>query len=197
MISLIFDTETTGKVQYDIPYGDEIQPHLVGLAFELYDHERKWIVAEMDILIDPGVLIPKDVVKIHGITTEIAKQFGVRPAVSAAIFSNFMGLADRFVCHNTQFDTAMMMIEFSRLGKPTSAIMQKDSYCTMKNSTDILKLPYGNRKEFKWPSLDEAYKGLVNTNGFKGAHRAINDVRATREIMLALENRKGKKGCAK
>lgn len=190
MISLIFDCETTGKIHFDIPFSDEAQPHLVELAFELYDHKISEVVAEVNIIVRPIVDIPKEVSCLHGVTTEIATRVGVRPMVASALFSNFMNLANRFVCHNVQFDTAMMMIEFVRLGKPTSTILQKEAYCTMKNSTDILKLQYGNRKEYKWPSLDEAYKGLINKKGFKGAHRAINDVRATREIMIVLERRK-------
>jgi DNA polymerase III epsilon subunit-like protein len=189
MISLIFDTETTGKVQYDIPYGESGQPHLVELAFELYDQERDRVMAEADVLVNPGVEIPSNVVRVHGITTEIASRFGVRPLVAAALFSNFMNLADRFVCHNVKFDIAMMMVEYTRLGKPISPILEKRSYCTMNNSTNALKLEYKS-KDFKWPTLEEAYKGLVDPKGFSGMHQAINDVRATRKILMALEKRK-------
>jgi DNA polymerase III epsilon subunit-like protein len=192
MLSLIFDCETTGKINFDIPFSDETQPHLVELAFELFDQDDQRVVAQGDIIVAPLIRIPREAQKIHGITDERAKRYGVRPVVAAAIFSNFVTLADRLVCHNVQYDISMMAIEFTRLKRPTSPIMGKSSFCTMEASTDIIRIPFKNKKGFKWPSLDEAYRALVDKDGFSGAHQASNDVQATRKILLALEKKHDK-----
>jgi DNA polymerase III epsilon subunit-like protein len=84
----------------------------------------------------------------------------------------------------------IMQVEFTRLKRPIEEIIIKPVICTMKKATPILKLPKKNnygKDPYKWPTLDETYRALVNPDGFGGAHRALNDVVACRQIMLALE----------
>jgi hypothetical protein len=35
--------------------------------------------------------------------------------------------------------------------------------------------------------MDEAYRAYVDTDGFDGAHDAMNDVQATAEVLFAIE----------
>jgi hypothetical protein len=51
-----------------------------------------------------------------------------------------------------------------------------------------LKLP-NSRGGYKWPTLDEAYRVLVDPSGFKDAHDAMADTRACRGVYYALRAR--------
>ncbi len=57
----------------------------------------------------------------------------------------------------------------------------------MKSATDHC----GFQKK-KWPKLQEAYKALVNSDGFTGAHSADADAKACLEILRALEKKGAK-----
>ena len=58
--------------------------------------------------------------------------------------------------------------------------------CTMRIATNVLKIP--GPRGFKWPTLQEAYKRLVDPAGFEGAHDAITDVKACAAVFYALED---------
>ena len=75
---LFFDVETTGlplqrnRTKYDLWNW----PRMVQIAW-LMNNEKGKIIYEKDAIIFPeGFQIPSDVVKIHGITTTIAKRKG-------------------------------------------------------------------------------------------------------------------------
>ena len=59
----------------------------------------------------------------------------------------------------------------------------------MMSLVDELKIPGRFGKQYKWPSLDESYRALVNPEGFTGAHDAMVDVMACAEVLWAAEDR--------
>ena len=62
---------------------------------------------------------------------------------------------------------------------------RKVDFCTMLNTVEIVKIP--GRKGYKWPKLDEAYRILVDPDGFEGAHDALADVKACRKVFYNLK----------
>ena len=82
----------------------------------------------------------------------------------------------------------MMAAMMHRNDLPLSAesiLYKKDHYCTMKETTDLCKLPgrYGN---YKWPKLQELHKHLFGEN-FVGAHDAMFDIKATMRCYYKLK----------
>lgn len=187
MTFLVFDTETTGVIQKSLPVDHPSQPHvvqlgMVQLGMELCDGEKT--VSAASIVVDPGVEVPKESAKIHGMTTEVVRKFGVPKVVAVALFNNFARLAQSLVAHNAAFDVGVLAGEYLRLNRENPS-GEKKIYCTMALSTEICKLP-GKYKSFKWPSLKEAYEILVDPGGFDWAHDAMADVRACRAVFQKL-----------
>jgi DNA polymerase III epsilon subunit-like protein len=61
------------------------------------------------------------------------------------------------VSHNVTFDLEFLAAEFSRCGIPYNPVT---SYCTMRNSTSVCRIPHPRRGGYKWPSLEEAIRKL-------------------------------------
>lgn len=189
-LSLIFDTETTGVADFKKSVKDPSQPHLVELAFQLYCSERDEVMSDYSVIVNPGLPVPEGAAKIHGISTEMAQRYGIKPVVALAAFNQALSVADRVVGHNLKFDLFVMQCMYMRLERSIEPLISKPQYCTMLKSMDILKIP-GRFGKHKWPRLEEAYKFLVNEEGFDGAHRAKFDVDATVQVMKALDARQG------
>lgn len=182
MTFLVFDTETTGVIQKSLPVDHPSQPHVVQLGMELCDGEKT--VSAASIVVDPGVEVPEESAKIHGMTTEVVRKFGVPKVVAVALFNNFARLAQSLVAHNAAFDIGVLAGEYMRL-KRDPPFGSKQVYCTMALSTEVCKIP-GKYRDYKWPSLQEAYRELVDPGGFDGAHDAMADVRACRAVFQKL-----------
>lgn len=185
MIQLIFDTETTGIADFktlDLTN----QPHPVQLAMQLINGEK--LIHSANIIINPGVPVPEPAYKVHGISTEVCELYGLPLRAAAGLFINFLNRAERIVAHNIDFDLIITeaMIHRSSLGYDLQKYRQIPRVCTMHSTTALLKLPgkYG----YKWPTLDEAYRHLVDPNGFEGAHDAMADVIACKAVLFKLES---------
>lgn len=186
MRTLIFDTETTGKADFKRPNDLKAQPYIVQLAALLVDDNEDRL--ELSLIVNPGVPIPAEVAKIHGIDSAVAERYGVKTIVAVAMFDQMLALADRIAGHNIDFDLIVMRAAFDRV-KRNPARLRRDALprvCTMKSATDLLKLPgnYG----FKFPKLIEAHEFLFG-HGFESAHDALADVRATARVLAELEKR--------
>jgi DNA polymerase III epsilon subunit-like protein len=92
------------------------------------------------------------------------------------------------VGHNLSFDIAMLQPEFSR-EKIDFRLDEKFTICTMRSSTAWCRLPkLDGRSGFKWPKLEEVYYRLFGRY-FEGAHDALADVVATKEVYFELIKR--------
>lgn len=163
MIHGIFDTETTALIKNSAQPLHK-QPHVVEFFGISWDDETDAEVVYQS-LINPGVPIPEESVKITGITDEMVKDaptFGeFLPQVLV-----FFNSIDRIVAHNLSYDRAIINFELDRL---RSSLIFPDGICTVE-ATEHLK---GFRL-----SLSALYELLFN-EVLAGAHRAENDVRAT------------------
>lgn len=185
MNALIFDTETTGMVQWREPPEHPGQPDLVQLAMLLVDRDD-WSIqcrASMLIQLADGVKIEPEAEATHGISAEMCARFGVAPIVAVSLFNQFCMQADAIVAHNISFDETVMRTALYRLGDKPNRMEGKSMVCTKEATTDILKLPgkYG----YKWPTLAEAY-GHYTGLEIENAHDALADTLACLEVYRAL-----------
>lgn len=186
MISLVFDTETTGLFEKKAMPSAECQPDVLQLGALLTDGER--IYAQLDLLVVPEQAIHPKALETHGISLELTQKFGVSRRAALSMFHNLLKQADRIVCHNVGFDLPVMQTMYHREAISDSMLKSKQRFCTMLAGTDVVKIPSPWRAgQHKWPSLDESYRALVNPNGFEGAHAAIEDVKACVKVLKALE----------
>jgi DNA polymerase III epsilon subunit-like protein len=181
------------------------QPSAVQVAFELFDltdDGDQRLMSSINVVCVPEfdgrvIPIPKEASNVHGISDQLAGEYGLPQSTVLAIFNNYMKLlnkdeGDRIVAHNMSFDYQLMMGMYRRENRDPTLMFQANKVCTMKSTMHILNLPgrYGNPK---WPSLDEAYRYMVNPEGFEvvygGAHDALVDVKACRDILWALEDK--------
>lgn len=184
-MKLFFDTETTGIVKFKEPINHPSQPRMIQLAAILVDDNDKEI-ANMDCIIKPdGFSIPAEAANIHGITTEIAQEKGIDLKCAITLFSSFLHNATMIIGHNIEFDKFILNKEFTEVIPEFAALNLLDNrakFCTMHQSTKILKLPYPSGKAgYKWPKLSEAYR-FAFFEDFTDAHNAMADVRATKRL---------------
>jgi DNA polymerase III epsilon subunit-like protein len=182
-VLLFFDTETSGKYDFKADIYAPHQPHLVQIACILDDLMGNTIEEYETVVRVGDINIPLSTQEIHGISTAIANEKGIDIAVALTKFDKMCKGVNQIVCHNTDFDIKILHTSYHRASME-STFRDIPTYCTMKNSTDLLKLP--GRYGYKWPKLDEAYRVLIDPEGFEGAHDALNDVRACRKVYYAL-----------
>jgi DNA polymerase III epsilon subunit-like protein len=178
MYFLVFDTETTGFSSRN---------RLVQLAWQLYKDEK--LVEEKCFIVKPyKFTIPRQVVEIHGITTEMAMEKGLPLRTVLRHFIKALDLADYLIGHNVEYDIKVVHDELYRMRIPNT-IMAKKKIDTMKVSTEVVKLPPAKDfTHYKYPKLKELYRFLFGKD-FQNAHNALADVKATAECFLELRRR--------
>lgn len=175
---LVFDTETTGKANFNAPPEHESQPRLVQLGAQLLD-EGFVVRAEVNLIVKPdGFTIPTEAANVHGITTEIATKYGYPEPIVLGQFACLCQYATVLVAHNIQFDGIVKV-------HPLEIDLPITKRCTMHEMTEVCKLP-GRMGSYKWPSLAEAYSKATNGGTFEGAHDAMADVRACARVLRYL-----------
>lgn len=192
--AIFYDTETTGLPLFHEPSEDPRQPHIVQLAACLVDLDTRAAIASMDVIVRPaGWEIPDDVAKIHGITTEHARDVGVSEDIALGMFRELH--RDRLrIAHNQTFDARIIRIALMRYTDQATADAWKAGpfECTQQLATPILKLPptekmrAAGRNHYKSANLGEAYKHFTG-HELNGAHRAMNDVLACKAVYFAIK----------
>lgn len=193
---LFFDTETTGKFDFKLPFDHPSQPHLVELACLLCeDIDGEMIIerSSLDLIIKPdGWTIPEEVAQIHGITDDIANRCGIAVKSAAFLFNNLCYQADLLVAHNIDFDRSVMASMFARL-QIGHRLNKINRYCTMRSATPVVKLPRGsggtNTHSYKWPTLTECMEFFFEEDFSAQAHNAWEDARACARVYWELRAR--------
>lgn len=187
----IYDTETTGFYKAKSWLLEPSQPHLIQVSVLVTDPKTIHISQSISLIVRPeGWDIPDHVVKIHGITTEQAKDEGqplktvleillglwAGPKSSSAPLTR--------VAHNAPFDRGIIATAIARtFGEEDllAAWLDGSDYCTMEAAKS---LKIGGTK--RAPSLAKTYKHLFGTD-FDKAHSANADAIACMKIWLALQ----------
>lgn len=188
---LIFDTETTGlPKRWDAPITDvDNWPRCIQIAWQLHD-EMGNCIDHQDYLVKPeGFDIPYDAERIHGISTELAKQDGISLAEVLEKFNEVLSKTKFVVGQNVGFDLNIMGAEFVRksVENPLQELPVLDT-CT-EHTAELCKIPGGRGGKFKLPTLTELHQFLFN-QPFAEAHNATADVEATTRCFLELVRRK-------
>lgn len=174
-MTLVFDTETSGKADFNAPPEAPHQPRLVQLGAVMLDSDLNE-VACMNLVIKPiGFTISDEVAKIHGITQAMAERYGCSEHAALILFRDWLMTCDTMVAHNIRFDGIVIGRAFAVESIKVDKMPQP--YCTMQATTNLCKLPGDFGVGYKWPKLVEAHKQLLGWD-FTGVHDALNDVRA-------------------
>lgn len=202
---IVFDTETTGLLpSVDLTfYNLELFPSIVQISWLSYNViDNTYETHNYIIKVNEGVVISQGSIDIHGITHEISEREGYSIDYVMNRFMSYFEKSDIYICHNTWFDYKLVKIEILRLLKKVSDLQEIDqggfqdsidkynrylhvlyshkAYCTMKQNTDLCKLPQFTKKNvlmksYKWPTLQELHFHLFGTKPNK-LHDALNDV---------------------
>jgi DNA polymerase III epsilon subunit-like protein len=202
---LFFDTETTG-----IRKGGFI-PRVVQIGALLTDNDGK-TVGELNLLLLPDGFenIPVEASNVHGFSTDFVKKHGVNRYMALSAFFAMMEQADTVVAHNAEYDMDLLQIETdyykdihndAQAGTIWQDILNEAKvFCTMLNSRDLMKLPLseaqasffkdkGIDQKYKNPRLQEAHIHYMGYD-FEGAHDAMADVRACKDVYFKLHSLK-------
>ncbi|WP_373075129.1 exonuclease domain-containing protein, partial [Zeaxanthinibacter enoshimensis] len=188
---LIFDTETTGlPKRWDAPVHDtDNWPRCVQIAWQLHDSMGR-LVEHQDYLIRPdGFDIPYDAEKIHGISTDLAREQGIPLGEALEKFNTALAQAKFIVGQNVGFDVNIMGAEFHReaVDNPLQKLPVLDT-CT-EVTAELCQIPGGRGGKFKLPTLTELHQHLFG-EPFAEAHNATADVEATTRCFLELLRRR-------
>jgi len=188
---LIFDTETTGlPKRWDAPVSDtDNWPRSIQIAWQLHDALGN-LLDRQDFLIQPeGFNIPYDAEKIHGISTELAREKGHPLDEVLEKFNDALTKTKFVVGQNVGFDINIMGAEYYRADLKTilGELPVLDT-CTEHTAT-LCALPGGRGGKLKLPTLTELHQYLFKTP-FAEAHNATADVEATTRCFLELVRRK-------
>lgn len=186
---LFFDTETIGlPYDYSAPVTSvEKWPRVVQLSWCITNN-LGYIIKSCDYIIYPeGFSIPEDSAKLHGITTNIAREKGCQIIDVLHEFIQDFKQCEYIVGHNIEFDKKVLGAELIRKNLPNIFKGEKQYICTMKESIELCSIPSWNG--YKYPKLQELYQVLFDTS-FDGAHNSLNDVHATIKCFWEMVKRK-------
>lgn len=145
----VFDTETTGV--------DTASARIVSATVALLNG-RGEVVERYDWLLDPGIEIPEPAVRVHGISTEVARSSGIHAAVGIEqLVAQLTAMLDRgfpIVAYNAPFDLTLLRAEAARYSvawpDPLSPVIdpllldkQFDRYRKGKRTLELVAGHYG------------------------------------------------------
>ena len=178
MISLVFDTETTGIPRHPNAK-DKVQPSMIEFGGALVD-ETGEIVDEINLLIKPREVNPakgkklgfhellnwEGIQRITGLTEE---EFDDAPSFAEAVeqIRPFFARANRLIAHNLPFDKTILELDLARTGV-TDWPWPSVQICTVQEHAEA----WGRR-----PKLIELYHHYTG-EPLAQTHRALDDVHA-------------------
>ncbi|HCP40322.1 MAG TPA: DNA polymerase III subunit alpha, partial [Cryomorphaceae bacterium] len=184
---LIFDTETTGfPKDWNAPITDLANwPRVVQLAWQIHDDQGALVEVQDHIIYPDGFDIPFNSTKIHGISTERARNEGKPLEEVLALFEASIDKCEYLIGHNVKFDLNVTGCEYYRVKgeNPLDEKTPVDS-CT-ETTAELCQLSGGRGGRYKLPKLEELYFHLFK-EGFAEAHNAAFDVEATARVFLEL-----------
>ena len=165
----VVDVETTGLS----PDRDRIVAvSVLTLDFDEAARSERIEGQTFDALVNPGVPIPKEASRVHGISdADVAGEETFDDI--AGRLRDFIGTRP-LVGHNVQFDKRFLNTELKRAGQ--RMLTKNRPYCTQKRFREHMEARYGNRRRF-W-KLDD----LLDELGIEG--RASNTHNAAEDVLL-------------
>ena len=183
---LIFDTETTGLVNWGIEPGLS-RTRIMQLGALLLTPDFDEIASFCSLIQLPeGTEVSQGAFEAHGISLAMCQQFGIPIESALSIFDEFAKLADYMVAFNLKFDTYLLSTEMLLSGRPLYNIANgSQGICAMLASTKPCGLTQTSSSKPKWPKLQEAVRILLKEE-MQNAHSALVDCRYTGRILQFL-----------
>ncbi|MFN8072766.1 MAG: DEDD exonuclease domain-containing protein [Mycobacterium sp.] len=177
---VVVDLETTGGRSKESPDGSFDAITEIG-AVKVRGGE---VIGEFATLVDPGRAIPPQIVELTGITTAMVRD---APAIEAVLpmFLEFARGAV-LVAHNAGFDVGFLRAAAQRCGMPWP---RPPVLCTVRLARRVL-----SREEA--PSVRLSALARLVGAATQPTHRALDDARATVDVLHALIARVGNQGIA-
>jgi DNA polymerase-3 subunit alpha len=184
---IVFDTETTGKAKsFSAPVDDfNNWPRMVQIAWKVFDKDGVETDSQSLIIKPQGWTIPEEVVKIHRISTQRAREEGIPLEDALRKFAEAIKGSKYLIAHNIAFDENVVGCEYLREGMHNH-VQDAIHVDTMKLTTEFVGIPNKRRGGFKFPSLTELHQKLFN-KGFDDAHDALVDVEALARCFFELQ----------
>ncbi len=175
---VVVDLETTGGRSKDAPDGSFDAITEIG-AVKVRGGE---VIGEFATLVDPQRAIPPQIVELTGITTAMVRD---APTI-AAVLPMFLEFAHGavLVAHNAGFDISFLKAAAGRCG---IAWPRPSVLCTVRLARRVL-----SREEA--PSVRLATLARLVGAATQPTHRALDDARATVDVLHALIERVGNQG---
>lgn len=177
MITLVFDTETTGLPLKGVPASDPRQARMLQMGMVLLDDEQEVGCLYAKLFPDNWPEIHPMAFNAHGISVAKCQAHGIGQKQVLAVLDEFVEAADIVVAHNYKFDYSVATIEYELQGR---LFTPKKHACTMELMTPICNLTKSDGKP-KWPNLQEAADHVGHQWTTK-AHDALADVRACASV---------------
>lgn len=181
---LIFDTETTGLpvTREKAVTGPNNWPHIVSISWILLDSDTNTELKRRSHIIKPlDWTIPEESVKIHGITTAFANQFG--ESLYDVMNELLLEPCDMMIAHNMDFDMNVLMHAILWDLKLQCPVVRPRKVCTMLLGKNICKLP-GMYKGYKPPKLKELYYHTFGEHPKEEhLHNSMYDVEILKDII--------------
>jgi len=170
MITILFDTETTGLLKPKAsPLSSQpeiIEIYAIKITESVSNGERRVEdMSDFESFVRPISPVSEEITKITGIDNGILKGAPTFSQIQPKLTEFFFG-AHRLVAHNLAFDRQMLANELIRLDRQFKFPWAPSHICTVEKS-----LKYEQRRM----NLTRLHEHLFG-EGFPGAHRAKNDV---------------------
>ena len=177
-----FDTETTGV--------DTAEDRIVTTSAVLLDANNE-ILEHFEWLIDPGVEIPEGAAKVHGISTEHAREHGSEPAEAilqiASTLAYYMANGVPVVAYNAAYDFSILNAEIKRhLGyEGFHSFFKDDKIPPMIIDPFVIDKKVDDRPGRRTLGIAAKYYGVSLEN----AHASYDDCVAACDVLRALWNK--------
>jgi DNA polymerase III epsilon subunit-like protein len=198
MTTLVFDTETTGLLpKVKILNGETLPlfPYSVQFSYIIFEDETNTILKMRDFIVrlPQDITISAECSKIHGITNEISRRYGIDIECVIDDFIQDYNAVTTVVAHNLNFDLTVLEADMMRVINSNqinadkiqvyknfiaSLNTSKKLYCTMQESIELcdIKAYYKDGREYiKFPKLSELHDKLFQSVP-NNLHNSMNDV---------------------
>lgn len=171
---LFFDTETSGL------YPEESE--MLQLSYIIVDGATWKVLKEANFYFaypEEEWRISAKAIEVNHLTKDfLSRQKLTSYHEALTIFFTDLHTCQLAVAHNTEFDCAH--IETTAIREEVLRHLWPKTYCTMKETTNICKLPFANGEYgYKWPKLEELAKFLHVRFNKSSLHDSLADTRLT------------------
>lgn len=192
---LFLKIESSGLLKKNLPLEDANQPWVVSLAAQLCDASGNELAAIRTGIRANGRAIASDASAVHGISSRKASYSGVAEKSALRLLcgkESFVSQARYVVGHGMQFDKDVITSLILRNGWDASVWTRQgvEFCCTMLAAAPFCKLASEHESgSYRWPSLDDACRILLDEEPRAGVHDAWDDLRRCRSLFFWLRER--------